>query len=98
MKINILINGKETLCKVVARHKNGDIRVEYSCYADGKYAGVQTHTITEEEFYGALEDLTEKALCNQKCLCPTLKESGLCSGCEVFMALRDYYKQESGVE
>ncbi len=29
-----------------------------------------------------------------KCVCPKIKEAGLCSGCDVFMALRDYYAEE----
>lgn len=48
----------------------------------------------EDIIYEKAEELAEKELCNVKCLCPTLKESGLCSGCEVFMALREYYKEE----
>lgn len=50
--------------------------------------------ISFEEIYDKAEELAEKELCDVKCLCPTLKESGLCSGCEVFMALREYYKEE----
>lgn len=48
----------------------------------------------EETIYEQAEELAEKELCEVKCLCPALKESGLCSSCEVFMALREYYKQE----
>lgn len=47
-----------------------------------------------EEIYNKAEELAEKELCEVKCLCPTLKEQGLCSSCEVFMALREYYKEE----
>lgn len=51
-------------------------------------------SVEDDIIYEKAEELTEEELCKVKCLCPTLKESGLCSGCEVFTALREYYKQE----
>jgi hypothetical protein len=56
---------------------------------------VKYYESTEEDtIYEQAEELAEKELCKVKCLCPALKESGLCSSCEVFMALREYHKQE----
>lgn len=47
-----------------------------------------------EELLKRAEELAESEICKIKCLCPDLKEEGLCSGCEVFLALRDYYIQK----
>ena len=46
-----------------------------------------------EELYDKAEELAEKELCEVKCLCPILKESGFCSDCQVFYALREYHKE-----
>lgn len=48
----------------------------------------------KEKLYDAAEEKAETALCKVKCLCPALKEAGICSQCEVFFALREYYVQE----
>ena len=45
-----------------------------------------------EEIYDKAEELAEQNLCNIKCLCPKIKELGFCSGCQVFMELKEYYK------
>lgn len=50
--------------------------------------------MNNEELYDKAEKMAEEAICNVKCLCPKLKAAGLCSGCEVFTSLRDYYAQE----
>lgn len=46
-----------------------------------------------EELYDKAEELAEQNLCNKGCVCPRLKESGLCSDCQVFYALREYHKE-----
>lgn len=46
-----------------------------------------------EEIYDKAEELAEENLCKKGCVCPKLKEQGLCSGCEVFYALREYHKE-----
>lgn len=48
----------------------------------------------EDKLYDIAEAVAETILCDVKCLCPTLKEAGICCQCEVFSALRDYYVQE----
>ena len=45
-----------------------------------------------EEIYDKAEELAEQNLCDIKCLCPKIKEQGFCSGCQVFIGLREYYK------
>lgn len=40
------------------------------------------------------EELTEKELCNVKCLCPQWRENGMCCECDVFYSLRDYYAEQ----
>lgn len=44
--------------------------------------------------YDKAEEMTEKVLCNVKCLCPKIKEAGICCQCDVFTSLRDYYAKE----
>lgn len=50
--------------------------------------------MNNETLYDKAEEMAEKALCNVKCLCPKLKEAGICSQCDVFTSLRDYYANE----
>ena len=50
--------------------------------------------MNNEELYDKAEKMAEEAICNVKCLCPKLKEAGICCQCEVFTSLRDYYVQE----
>lgn len=50
--------------------------------------------MNKETLYDKAEEMAEKALCNIKCLCPKLKEAGICSNCGVFTSLRDYYVEE----
>lgn len=40
------------------------------------------------------EELTERALCDVKCLCPQWRENGMCCECDVFYSLRDYYAEQ----
>ncbi len=47
-----------------------------------------------EELFEKAEEMAEKALCDVKCLCPSLREAGICCQCEVFTSLRDYYVEE----
>lgn len=44
--------------------------------------------------YDKAEEMTEKVLCNVKCLCPKIKEAGICCQCDVFTSLRNYYAEE----
>lgn len=44
--------------------------------------------------YDKAEEMAEKVLCNVKCLCPKIKEAGICCQCDVFTSLRDYYAEE----
>lgn len=44
--------------------------------------------------YQKAEEKAEKELCNKKCLCPNWKDAGLCSSCDVFMGLREYYASQ----
>lgn len=44
--------------------------------------------------YDKAEEMTEKVLCNVKCLCPKIKEAGICCQCDVFTSLRNYYAKE----
>ena len=48
----------------------------------------------KEEVINRAEELAEAALCNVKCLCPARKAAGLCSDCDVFFGLRDYYVEQ----
>lgn len=51
--------------------------------------------MNNDKVYDKAEEMAEKVLCTgDKCVCPKIKEAGLCSGCDVFMALRDYYAEE----
>lgn len=50
--------------------------------------------MNNETLYDKAEEMAEKALCNVKCLCPKLKEAGICCQCDVFTSLRDYYAEE----
>lgn len=67
---------------------------EYKYILDLEAEEILQDQFYDDYIYDKAEELAEKDLCNVKCLCPSLKESGLCSGCEVFMALREYHKQE----
>lgn len=51
--------------------------------------------MNNDKVYDKAEEMAEKVLCTgDKCVCPKIKEAGLCSGCDVFVALRDYYAEE----
>lgn len=67
---------------------------EYKYILDLESEEILQEQFGEDYIYEKAEELAEKELCEVKCLCPKLKEQGLCSGCEVFTALREYYKQE----
>lgn len=40
------------------------------------------------------EELTERALCDVKCLCPQWRANGICCECDVFYSSRDYYAEQ----
>ena len=52
---------------------------------------ITTHDQDDYLLFEKAEQQAEQAICNKGCLCPALKEIGQCCGCEVFIALRDYY-------
>lgn len=53
---------------------------------------------TDEQLTNA-EKKVESVFCNtaeKECLCPRNREAGLCSDCQPFLALRNYYLEEVG--
>lgn len=50
--------------------------------------------MVKEEVLDRAEELAEDTLCKVKCLCPAWKAAGLCSDCNVFFGLRDYYAEQ----
>lgn len=43
------------------------------------------------EIYDRAEEITERELCDVKCLCPEYRAAGMCCECDVFYSLRDYH-------